>query len=117
MSDNDKEDINSIISNLEDLKIKGLLEEKLIHAYLHAEKFEGIKFEDLKRVFDARDKEILQQLYGLPQRDRCQNLNPFTVFRGCVGNEFREGMSWTTCLYQAIKYPKRARLFNWYDNG
>jgi hypothetical protein len=25
-------------------------------------------------------------------------------------------MSWTTCLYQAIKYPKRARDFNWYVN-
>ena len=114
MGDNAREDINFIISHLEDLKAEGCLEEKLIPAYLHAENLQGISFVDLKKLFDACDKTVLQQQaeqqgHQPPIRDVSQKLNPFTVFRGCVGNEFREGMSWTTDLYQAIKYPKRAK--------
>lgn len=119
MGDDVREDMHFIISNLEDLKAEGCLEEKLIPAYMHARNFKDILFEDLKSLFDACDKTILQQQakqqgHLPPIRDGSQKLNPFTVFKGCVGNEFREGMSWTTDLYQAIKYPKRAKSFNWY---
>lgn len=114
-------DFINLISNLETLKTQGCLEEKLIPAYVHAEHFSGVSFADLKRLFDACDKKALQkeaerQGYQMPIRDTSQKLNPFTVFRGCVGSEFRDGMSWTTDLYQAIKYPKRAKLFNWYGD-
>jgi len=114
-------DLISLFSNLESLKAQRCLEEKLISAYLHAENLQGISFVDLKKLFDACDKTVLQQQaeqqgHKPLTRDVSQRLNPFTVFRGCVGNEFREGMSWTTDLYQAIKYPKRAKSFNWYGN-
>lgn len=114
-------DLINLLSNLKEFKAQGCLEEKLIPAYLHAENLKGVTFADLRKLFDACDKEILREKAAeqghLPLvRDSSQNQNPFTVFRGCVGSEFRDGMSWTTDLYQAIKYPKRAKLFNWYGN-
>lgn len=114
-------DLIVLLSNLEKFLEAGVLEEKLIPAYLHAKNFKGIDAKDLKKLFDTCDKEVLKQEakkqgHYIPERDTSQKLNPYTVFRGCVGNEFREGMSWTTDLYQAIKYPKRAKSFNWYGN-
>jgi len=108
--------VKNIISNYREIQEKGELENQWIEAYLHATSFRGISFEDLKKVFDACDKNKLQAQYSLPQRDPCQNLNPFTVFRGCVGDDFRPGMSWTTCLHQAIKYPKHARMKGYYGD-
>jgi hypothetical protein len=46
--------------------INGLLEEKLIQAYLHAGNLKGIRFEDLKKVFDACDRQKLKRLKPLP---------------------------------------------------
>lgn len=110
--------VKEVISNYKELKEKGELEEKWIDAYLHASHFRDIPHQDLKAIFDACDqsrlKKISEQRYGHPIRSSSQNLNPFTVFRGCLGNEFRSGMSWTIDLYQAIKYPKRAKLHNFY---
>jgi hypothetical protein len=92
--------------DIERFKSQGSLEEDL-----HASNFKGLLFQDLKALFDSCDKAVLQQQaeqqgHQAPIRDASQQLNPFSVFRGCVGNEFRQGMSWTTDLYQAIKYPK-----------
>jgi hypothetical protein len=113
--------INNIISNFRVYQEQGNLEKKLIHAYLHSSHFENIPCEDLKMIFDACDKErlkiISEEFYGTPVRAVGQNLNPFTVFRGCVGDDFRPGLSWTTDLYQAIKYPKRAKLSNFYKSS
>jgi hypothetical protein len=109
--------LKSVISSYEKLKEGDILEETWILAYQHASCFRGISFQELKRTFDACDRDKLLKLHPLPQRDTTQNLNPFTVFRGCVGDEFQPGMSWTTCLYQAIKYPKRSRMFSHYDGG
>ncbi|MBL1404840.1 MAG: hypothetical protein COC00_002565 [Rhizobiales bacterium] len=115
-------DIKDIISNFESLKAKGELEEKLIPAYLHARHFEGIPFETLKNLFDSCDRELLLQKakehgYDKPERHHSQSSNPFTIFRGCVGNDFREGISWTTDLYQAIKYPKLSKINQSYGNN
>jgi hypothetical protein len=108
--------VNHVILNMDDLKQEGRLEEEWIEAYLFSSCFLNVPFADLKKVFDACDREKLQKLRPLPSRDPSQNHNPFTVFRGCVGSEFREGMSWTTDLYQAIKYPKHAKLYELYPN-
>lgn len=118
------EHLRYIISNREYLKTIGQLESQWINRYVNATCFKGIPFKDLKGVFDACDRKKLWQAaedqgQELPIRSYSHAGNPWTVFRGCVGSAFREGMSWTTDLYQAIKYPKRAKNFNWYgsDSG
>ncbi len=110
--------VKNVISNREKLRNKGILEEKWIEAYLHTSCFKDIPFEDLKKMFDACDKETLkkisQEQRGHPYGDVHNSLQPLTIFRGCVGDAFRPGMSWTTDLSQAIKYPKRAKMYDWY---
>jgi hypothetical protein len=109
--------LKDVIQNREQLRQDESLEEKWVLAYQHAPCFRDIPFSDLKMMFDACDRNKLLGMYPLPQREVGQSLNPFTVFRGCVGSEFQPGMSWTTCLYQAIKYPKGYRTAGYYNNG
>jgi len=78
------------------------LEEELIAAYLHAENFKGILFQDLKSLFDACDKDMLQQQaerhgHQAPMRNESQRLNPFTVLGGALEMNFV-----TACFGQQI---------------
>ena len=74
------EDMNFIISNLKDLKIKGCLEKSLIPAYLHAGNFKNMPFQTIKKLFDSCEKEILQQQYELPIRDPLPEFEPIYRF-------------------------------------
>jgi hypothetical protein len=92
-----------VLRNYMQLAELGILEPNWMMAYTHASNFGGVSLSLLQEIFDACDKNILQQDYPLPPLTRLDG-HRFSLFRGCAGPEHRMGMSWVPSLDKAIWY-------------
>lgn len=102
-----------IINNCKALLSIGCLERNWIEAYIKASHFRGIPVEVIKSVFDACDRQVLQSIYPVPNLpNRIQGT--FSLFRGCVGDSFQQGLSWTSSIDKAIWYAAQHRDYNHY---
>lgn len=82
----------------------GVLELSWMQAYVHASHFNHIPLASLQKVFDACNRQILQEHYPIPGRGRFSSGERFSLFRGCAGPDHRMGMSWLHSLDKAIWY-------------
>lgn len=109
----DGQRLQFIISNHQVLAEIGCLERNWTESYLLASHFNEIPFPLIKSIFDACDRKVLQSQYPVPALPFSIQ-NTFSLFRGCVGEDFQQGLSWTTSLDKAIWYAAQHRDYKHY---
>jgi hypothetical protein len=82
----------------------GLLEVLWMETYIQALHLNDVPLDDLQAVFDACNKDALQQEYPIQTQFVDFRGSLFSLFRGCAGPEHRMGMSWSPSLSKAIWY-------------
>jgi hypothetical protein len=94
------------LANYLQLAALRVLERNWMAAYVHAQApdLAHVPLNQLKTVFDACDRDILQKDCPIYGGDRQSNWQRFSLFRGCAGPDHRKGMSWTSSLDKAIWY-------------
>jgi hypothetical protein len=93
-----------VLKNYRRLAEMGGLERNWVPAYLHASNFEAVPLSELQDVFDACNRDTLQEQFPIYVGDHFSNGERFSLFRGCAGPQHRKGMSWTSSLDKAIWY-------------
>lgn len=109
-----EEGLRFILKNYKKLHTLGSLEASWVEAYLYSSNFVGIDFETIKEIFDHCNKDVLRNLYPLPDKYGSKN-SRISLFRGCSSPFYKAGMSWTTSLDKAIWYAAHHNEFEHYN--
>lgn len=93
-----------VLKNYRRLAEIRVLEKNWVPAYLHASNFEAVSLSELQNIFDACNRDTLQDQFPIYTGDHFSNGERFSLFRGYAGPQHRKGMSWTSSLDKAIWY-------------